>query len=82
MLYTIKHLVVLCMRNYPTPPINTLKLPFRTKRHGNLNFYFIFYVCLTLENVLVVYGEILLCKILVNLKTYLRMKRFAEKILV
>jgi len=40
--------------------------------------FFLFYVCYTLDNILVVFGENLLCKILVNLKTSLRMKRFAE----
>jgi len=72
------------MLNYPTPPIDTLKFLFtcRTNQHGNLHFYFLFYVCLTLENILVVFSEILLREMLVNLKTSLRMKRFAEKLFV
>jgi len=35
-----------------------------------------------LEHILVVFGDMLLCKILDNLKTSLRMNRFAEKVFV
>jgi len=44
------------MRNYSTP----------THQHFEIATFLCFY---TLDNILVVFGEIILCKILVNLKT-------------
>jgi len=45
--------------------------------------FFFFLLCLiNIEKILVVFGEILFCKILVNLKTSLRIKRFAKILLV
>jgi len=57
------------MRNYPTLHPSTL-WNCHLEQINMVTYIFLFYVCYTLANILVEFGEILLGKILVNLKKH------------